>query len=114
MTQSPTHSQVTTPHTVMHISCDGRRRESTYEEPIWVIQLKSEGHSFCEMQQKTALGKTAIHRIVNDWSTIINVWSMQKAHFRKVMQVPKQRPHDCEEVIVVTQRLWEELLWECI
>jgi hypothetical protein len=24
------------------------------------------------------------------------------------MQDPKQRPHDREEVIVVTQRLWEE------
>jgi hypothetical protein len=71
----------------MPIGCDGRRRESTHEEPIWVIHQKSEG---CEMQQKTAVGKTAIHHIVNDWNTIINVWSMQKAHFRKVMQVPKQ------------------------
>jgi hypothetical protein len=74
----------------MPIGCDGRRRESTHEEPIWVIQLKSEGHSFGEMQQITAVGKTAICRIVNDWNTIINVWFMQKAHFRKVMQVPKQ------------------------
>jgi len=70
---TPTHSQAPTPHTVMPISCDGRRRESTHKEPIWVIQLKSEGHSFCEMQQKTAVGKTAIHCIVNDWNTIINV-----------------------------------------
>jgi hypothetical protein len=99
----------------MPISRDGRRRESTHEEPIRVIQLKSEGHSFCEMQQKTAVGKSAIHHIVNVWNTVINVWSMQKAHFRKVMQVPKQQPHDHEEVIVVTQWLWEELLlWECI
>jgi hypothetical protein len=89
----------------MPINRDGRRRESAHEEPIWVIQLMSEGQSFCEMQQKTGVGKTAIHRIVNDWNTIINVWSMQKAHFRKVMQDPKQRPHDREEVIVVTQRL---------
>jgi hypothetical protein len=74
----------------MPIGGDGRRRESTHEEPIWVIQLKSEGHSFCEMQQKTGVGKTAIHRIVNDWNTIINVWSMQKAHFRKVKQGAKQ------------------------
>jgi hypothetical protein len=60
------------------------------------------------MQQKTGVGKTAIHRIVNDWNTIINVWSMQKAHFRKAMQDSKQRPHDHEEVIIVTQRLSEE------
>jgi hypothetical protein len=28
--------------------------------------------------------------IVNNWNTIINVWSMQKAHFRKVMWDPKK------------------------
>jgi len=92
----------------MSIGHDGRRRESTHEESIWVIQLKYECHSFCEMQQKTGVGKTAIHHIVNHWNTIINVWSMQKAHFRKVMQDPTQQPHDHEEVIVVTQWLWEE------
>ena len=88
--------------------------ESTYEEPIWNIQLKSEGHSFCKMQQKTGVDKTAIHRIVNDWNTIISVWSMWKACFRKAIQDPKQRPHGCEEVNVVAQQLWEESLWECI
>jgi len=74
----------------MPIGGDGSRRESTHEEPIWVIQLKSEGNSFCEMQQKTGVGKAAIHRIVNDWNIIINVWSMLKAHFRKVMHDPKK------------------------
>ena len=64
--QPPAHSQAPTPHTVMPISPDGRRRESTHKESIWVIQLKSEGHSFCEMQQKTGVGKTTIHCIVND------------------------------------------------
>jgi len=63
-------------HTVMPIGPDGRRRESTHKEPICVIQLKSVGYSFRKMQQKTRLGKTAIHRIVDDWNTIINVWSM--------------------------------------
>jgi len=50
----------------MPIGPDGRRRESTHEEPICVIQLKSVGYSFHKMQQKTRVGKTAIHRIVND------------------------------------------------
>jgi hypothetical protein len=55
--QPPTHSQAPTPHIVMHSGPGGRRRESTHEEPIWVIQLKSEGHSFHEMQQKTGVAK---------------------------------------------------------
>ena len=50
----------------MPIGLDGRRRESTYEEPICVIQLKSVGYSFHKMQQKTRVGKAAIHHIVND------------------------------------------------
>jgi len=63
------------PHTVMPIGPDGRRRESTHEERIRVIQLKSEGHSYCETQQQTGVGKTAIHHIFNNWNkenTVIN------------------------------------------
>jgi len=45
---------------------------------------------------------------------IINVWSMWKVHFRKVMRDPKQRPQGCEEIIIVMLQLWEELLWKHI
>jgi len=53
----------------MPIGPDSRRRESTHEERIRVIQLKSEGHSYREIQQQTGIGKTAVHRIFNEWNT---------------------------------------------
>jgi hypothetical protein len=66
--QPPTRSQAPTPHRIMPIGPDGRRRESTHKECIWVIQLKSEGHSYCKIQQQTGVAKTDIHCIFNDWN----------------------------------------------
>jgi DNA invertase Pin-like site-specific DNA recombinase len=43
--------------------------ESTHKERIGEIQLKSEGHSYREIQRQTGIDKTAVHRIFNEWNT---------------------------------------------
>jgi len=53
----------------MPIGPDSRGRESTHEERIRVIQLKSEGHSYRDIQQQTGISKTVVHRIFNEWNT---------------------------------------------
>jgi len=84
--QPLTHSHAPTRYTVMPISPDDDRRESTHEERIWVIQLQSEGHSYCKIQQQTGDGNTAVHHIFNKWNsenTVIN-----RPHSGRPKQLP--------------------------